>query len=84
MQTVNNRKDAAKALLAKLNEKHSRTMFYKCNLGDWQFADMQELYKTTARARKADGISYDNMIENATVNAFGYVFVNGVNCGHLG
>lgn len=84
MQAINNRKDAAKALIAKFNGQYAHTMFYKRNLGEWQFADMRELYKTTANARKADGISYDHMVENAVINVFGYVFINGANCGHLG
>ena len=84
MQTINNRKDAAKALLAKFNEQYSHTMYYKRCLGDWLKADMHELYKTTAKARTADGISYDHMVENAVINAFGYVFINGKNVGHLG
>ena len=84
MQAIDNRRDAAKALVAKWNAEHGHEMYYKRHLGDWLKADMRELHMTTARARKADGVSYDHMVEHAVVNVYGYVFVNGTCCGHLG
>lgn len=82
--TINNRKDAAKALLEKFNDQYWNDQYFKSNIGNWLDANASVLYKTIATARNADGISYDHMVEHATVNVFGYVFVNGVNCGHLG
>lgn len=84
MKAINNRKDAAKALLKKFSDQYWNTPYYKSVIGEWMNADLRKLYKTTANARREDGISYDHMVEHATVNAFGYVFVNGKNCGHMG